>query len=90
MTPDRLRQVQEYTVPPCVLTPRACRSDRYPCVVEGECLRAGETAAEGIVALGEAYGDLCAEHRQGAEAGVDLAIDRLIICAARWRMERAR
>ena len=43
--------------------------------------------AESLTVIGEAYGAACAEHGQGARAGLLSALDRLILEAARLRSE---
>jgi hypothetical protein len=45
--------------------------------------------AEWITRLTASLGELAQEHNQGAQAGVDTALDALIGLATRWREERA-
>lgn len=58
--------------------------------VKAYCTPCERDTADGIAHLVECLGDVAAEYRQGADAGVALALDRLIIAAGELRREIAR
>ncbi len=77
---------------------RTCDDCGIPRWVECVCTPEGEARADReaeaceastLVRLTECMGDIASEYRQGAEAGVDAALDRLIKTAVEFRQERA-